>query len=438
MPPEDTDNTPQSPIQPPQQSEISPQQAPPSQFPPVNMPQNTTPTPPPAKTFPTKKLIIGLATLLVVILISAVGGYYLMNQRQKGSQNKAASTETVKAGISNEPADYIFVRYKDSGKDKPKSAFTSFDENFGNRKDFDDPELAKKINMGNCVSFSDKKTFACRKYEELPNEKTRYVLYLTNEGKETVLWEETVDYSSIEKAVQLSEAATFLELFGVAAVRNDNDIILSSNTGVAKFDIGAKKFSWIYKNEFPSSDESNGGIVYSKLMDSVYYAVHQSDFTPNQFDRTDSTHIVKVNLASSKGEKIWSKNGHFGFNGFTLSKGQDKLAFLINETYYNEVPKLFIEVIGLKDNSPNEIAFENKGGETKLLGFTHDEGGLLIFERNLKNVSDIKDTSVYIRLSVWQDNKKREIIKSDCDKLNQNNLEVNDCLIYALYDTLSK
>ena len=173
-------------------------------------------------------------------------------------------------------------------------------------------------------------------------------------------------------------------------------------------------------------------------MDSVYYAVHQSDFAPNQFDRTDSTHIVKVNLASGKGEKIWSKNDHFGFDGFSLSKSQDKLSFLINETFYDEVPKLFIEVIGLKDNSPNETAFENKGGETKLLGFTHDGNSLLIFERNLKNVSDIKDTSVYIRLSVWQDNKKKEIIKSDCDKLSQNNLEVNDCLNYVLFDTLSK
>ena len=112
-----------------------------------------------------------------------------MNQKQKGSQNKVASTETVKAGISNEPTGYIFVRYKDSEKDKPKSTFTSFDENFENKKEYVDAELAK-INTGNCASFSDKKTFACRKYEELPNQRTRtrYVLYLTNEGKETVLW----------------------------------------------------------------------------------------------------------------------------------------------------------------------------------------------------------------------------------------------------------
>lgn len=94
MPPEDTDNAlPSTPIQ--------PQQVPAPQFPPVNIPQNATPEPSQAKTFPTKKLIIGIAILLVVVLISAVGGYYFINQKQKGSQDKIALTETVDEEIPN-------------------------------------------------------------------------------------------------------------------------------------------------------------------------------------------------------------------------------------------------------------------------------------------------------------------------------------------------
>lgn len=92
MPPENTENTPLHPSsQPPQQAGIDPQQTPPPQFPPVGIPQNTTPAPPPAKTFPTKKLIIGLVVSLILIGLVIAGFLIYQTFSKKGSSQESAS-----------------------------------------------------------------------------------------------------------------------------------------------------------------------------------------------------------------------------------------------------------------------------------------------------------------------------------------------------------
>lgn len=437
MPPENPEKTPLTPTpQSPQQVGIDPQQTPPPQIPPVDVPQNPTPAPPPAKTFPTKKLVFELAIFLVIILISGVCGYYFMNKNQTDFQNKIAQTE-IEEGKILEPTEYIFQVTNETSKKTGGDNFVSFDSNFEDKKEFTNPELAKKLVPDYCASFADKKTFACKKEEELQDNKAKYIIYLKTEQKETILWDETIDHSQFKGTpIEVPLPAYFLESFNIIEVKNDNDLVLFSHSGVAKFDIKAKKFSWIYQHDF-SSEDVLYGVAYSKITDSLYYPIRQ--YTPGQPARYNSIHIIKVNLTSGKGEKIWSKTGDLSFDGFSLSTNQDKVSFLIPRSLNDTESKDLVQEIDLKNNTSIETIFENKGNATKLLGFTHDGKGLLIFERNYinSNADVTRDYSSYVRLSILQDKNRKEIFKSNCETQQEKVGTFSNCPEYHRFDTLA-
>ena len=114
------------PSQNPQQTGINPQEVPSPQFPPINTPQNTVSAPPP-KIFPTKKLLIGIAVILVITVIASVVGLYFYSNQKKQTSATIKSMDSNQSSFS-EKGSSLIERITGTGSKNYQPCFDKFDD----------------------------------------------------------------------------------------------------------------------------------------------------------------------------------------------------------------------------------------------------------------------------------------------------------------------
>jgi hypothetical protein len=308
--------------------------------------------------------------------------------------------------------------------------------------------IENKINknsVASCAWYNDSKKLSCISSDEIAEFKTRYKISdLLISGKEVVHEDKTLSMEIVldenrNPVYKENHNHFFRNRFGAVGVRNDNEVILfsGSHQGVGKYKIGTKMFSWIYRPMEHESDMSSTPIaVYSDVNDKLFY-INSVDRGVEIRDtkKRYSRNLVMVDLKTGVGKNIWTQDGDETIGNLFLSVDQGRLVF----SFLNEDNKLSFHIVKVSDYNDESksysFGFDYGLPKPRLLGFSHDGQGFIVFEKISQNlntpVTSKKLTYKYV-VSRFQDDKKTVMIEDTCEVDIKTEQKTGECGEYVL------